>query len=81
MVVSVFPEIHAKRLAEFTVSAFDQDSDDVLTVIWGWGDGTTTLSGVASTSHENRREGVYSSTVTDDDCTGLPGHVVPTSRS
>ncbi|HIH01553.1 TPA: PKD domain-containing protein [Thermoplasmata archaeon] len=76
LVVPDFPEILAKTPTEFAVLAYDLDANDVLTFVWDWGDGTASVTDVAVASHEYRHKGEYVITVTLDDGTGLPGHVV-----
>jgi PKD repeat protein len=55
--------------------ASDLDGD-ALKYIWNWGDGSSTVTYTNSATHTYGKKGIYTLTVTVDDQTGLPGHIV-----
>ncbi len=60
-----------------TYNAVASDSDnDTLKFTWDWGDRKTSVTYTNSAAHAYAKKGTYTLTLSVDDQTGLPGHIV-----
>ncbi len=78
VIVPDFGSVAMRVESVYTVTATDQDGDD-LSFVWDWGDGTLSYTDSATATHAYANRGFFTITVTVSDGTGLPGHEVSDS--